>query len=103
MSKFSNVFAAHPDAEKLFVVNGMPFIDEVAAQNFQRGTDHKTEVVERPGGKATPAAATGNLKVGQIKDRLVELGVVFDPKLKKGDLQKMLSEAEVSNAAPEEE
>ncbi len=34
MENFKDVFESNPNADKLFVVDGMPFLDEVQAKNY---------------------------------------------------------------------
>lgn len=85
--KFAAEFEAHPEAQELFVVNGMPFLTKSIAENFQRGTDHKLEVVMRPAAKA-PAA--GKMTKDDIIAKLTELNIEHDPSAKKTDLEALL-------------
>ncbi|MEO0337588.1 MAG: hypothetical protein AAF242_00085 [Bacteroidota bacterium] len=57
-SKYSSVFEAHPEAEKIWVVNDMPFLEEKAALDHQKdiGSKEKPKVVNRP--KTTKKKAT---------------------------------------------
>lgn len=48
MKDFQNVFANHPDAEQIFVVNGMPFLKRTHADSHARTTGKPVEVVARP-------------------------------------------------------
>lgn len=44
---FKDVFDAHPEAEKIFVVDGMPFLNKVDALNFASGDESKVETKPR--------------------------------------------------------
>jgi len=87
MSKFEGEFAAHPSANELYVVNGMPFLVENDANNFARGSDHKVVSVKRGTTSATNTNSdvSGMSKV-DIANQLEYAGIEFDSKAKKADL-----------------
>ena len=70
-NQFEGVFEAHPDADKIFVVNDQPFLDEREAENYARGVKAKVEPLSRPKGKRGADAASGDAKdakPGDAKD-----------------------------------
>jgi hypothetical protein len=54
-----DVFAVYPDINTIYVVDGMPFLNESDAQNHSAHTGAEVEVVRRDeAGKPAPNAAT---------------------------------------------
>jgi hypothetical protein len=50
--KIDDVFKAHPEADQVFTVGNMPFVDHKAAETFARSAGKKVEVHDRPGKSA---------------------------------------------------
>ena len=93
MSNFKDEFAAHPEADELYVVNGMPFLGKIEAENFARGTKHPIEVVKRGGKEAAAADDLANLAKATksvVIQLLTERGIDFDPKAPKAELLEIM-------------
>lgn len=52
--KFKNVFAAHPKAKEIYVVNGLPFVNKRYAENYAAEVKAEVETIERRTEKAEP-------------------------------------------------
>lgn len=45
--EFKAVFESNPTADEIFVVDGMPFLEEIHALNYARGDKQKVKTVKR--------------------------------------------------------
>lgn len=45
--EFNAVFESNPNADEIFVVDGMPFLEEIHALNYARGDKQRVKTVRR--------------------------------------------------------
>jgi hypothetical protein len=89
---FAANFKAHPKAEKLYVVNGMPFLEEFRAQNFQRSQPgSEIEIVTRPGATVIePETDPAKMTKAQLVVELESASIDYPNNAKKPDLLALL-------------
>lgn len=100
MSKYAGEFAAHPDCDKLYVVDGMPFLDANDAENFKRFSGKKVEIVHREAEATTPPAEGpvdynkifdfSKMTRAQLQEELMKLGIDFPGNASKAALLGLL-------------
>lgn len=54
MSKWKTVFDCYPDANTIYVVDGMPFLEAAQAEGHAKRTGSKVETVQRETAKTPP-------------------------------------------------
>lgn len=57
--KFKTVFDAYPDAQEIYVVNGMPFLERDQAANYASGND-RVELLRRADACGEPEPPSGD-------------------------------------------
>jgi hypothetical protein len=82
MDNFNAVFECHPDVDRIFVVDGMPFLQASHAQAHANTTKKQIQVIDRKAAEPQPKGKKGDPVPG---DGDPDPAAEPQPKGKKGD------------------